>query len=174
VSDLLQQLDDAKANVARLEREVARAHCSEVGHDLKHIGGRNAGCLNRDCACSVPVHECSKCGGCDYGDNEEADQVRAQCPNRDHIHIVGIALRLPDGRIVSAREPARHSHVIAMLGKAHESAETIANSEQGFIDDHGRFLNRADALTLARSTGQMKPRQPGHYDGPELYSEDLW
>lgn len=174
MSDLLQQIDNAKANVARLEREVARAHCSQVGHDLKHIGGRNAGCRNKDCSCSVPVHECTKCGGCDYGDNAEAEQVRAQCPVRDHIHIVAVALKLPDGRIVSAREPARHDKVIAMLAASRESAEVIANSEQGFVDDHGRFLNRLDALTLARSTGQMKPRQAGQYDGPELYSEDLW
>lgn len=50
----------------------------EGGHDMKHIGGCNAGC-HKDCCCSVPVHTCSRCGDSDYGDNAEADQVRADC-----------------------------------------------------------------------------------------------
>lgn len=50
----------------------------EKGCDMKHIGGCNAACHD-DCACSVPVHTCSRCGDCDYGDNAEAKQVRADC-----------------------------------------------------------------------------------------------
>lgn len=55
----------------------------ERGHDWQHKGGCNAACeLNGDCCCSVPVHECSRCRDCDYGDNEEAHQVRAECRER--------------------------------------------------------------------------------------------
>jgi hypothetical protein len=50
----------------------------EAGHDYISIGGCNAGC-HEDCACSVPVQECSRCGDCDYGDNADAAQVRADC-----------------------------------------------------------------------------------------------
>jgi hypothetical protein len=35
--------------------------------------------MDRDCSCSVPVHECAVCGDCDYGDNPEADQTVRRC-----------------------------------------------------------------------------------------------
>lgn len=50
----------------------------EQGHDWVFLGGCNAGC-DKDCACSVPVHECSRCGDCDYGQNDEAKDVRSNC-----------------------------------------------------------------------------------------------
>jgi hypothetical protein len=51
----------------------------ERGHDWKSVGGCNAGCDRFFCFCSVPVNECRRCGDCDYGENEEADKVRASC-----------------------------------------------------------------------------------------------
>lgn len=51
----------------------------EGGHDMKHIGGRNAGCHADYCCCSVPVFTCARCGACDYGDNDEARQVVTDC-----------------------------------------------------------------------------------------------
>lgn len=83
MSTLLEHLEAARAEVARLEREVAAGPCREVGHAWRLIGGCSAGC-DRDCRCSVPVHECAKCRDCDYGDNDEADKVREQCAER-HI-----------------------------------------------------------------------------------------
>lgn len=53
----------------------------ERGHDMQSIGGCNAGC-HEDCDCSVPVHTCTRCGDCDYGKNDEAEQVRADCALR--------------------------------------------------------------------------------------------
>lgn len=50
----------------------------EAGHDYVSMGGCNAGC-HHDCACSVPVHQCSRCGDCDYGDNREATDIRREC-----------------------------------------------------------------------------------------------
>lgn len=77
--DLAKQLDEARATVARLERIAAAATCVEMGkHDWKSLGGCNAGC-GSDCCCSVPVHVCSRCGDCDYGDNAWADDVRRKC-----------------------------------------------------------------------------------------------
>lgn len=72
------QLDAARAEVARLERYVATATCREVGCDMRHAGGCNAGCGD-DCCCSVPVHVCARCGDSDYGDNAEAIDRRAEC-----------------------------------------------------------------------------------------------
>lgn len=83
MNDLLVELEEAKREVARLERAVARSSCSEVGHRWKHIGGRNAGCDLADrCCCSVPVHECEVCGDCDYGESDEAIEVLRACTER--------------------------------------------------------------------------------------------
>ncbi len=50
----------------------------EGGHDMQSIGGCNAGCHDL-CGCSVPVHTCTRCGACDYGENEEAKEIRSDC-----------------------------------------------------------------------------------------------
>lgn len=73
-----ERLDDLRAEVKRLERQIASAPCAEVGHDWRSLGGCNAGC-GEGCGCSVPVNECRRCGDCDYGENEEAAEVRKLC-----------------------------------------------------------------------------------------------
>ncbi len=74
---LAEQLEMARAELARLERMAVAATCAEVGHRWVCLGGANCGCEGG--SCSVPVHECSSCHDCDYGDNAEADEVRARC-----------------------------------------------------------------------------------------------
>lgn len=66
--------------MGRLLEALLVPTCAEVGHHWKHLGGCNAGCdLDRDCTCSIPVHECRRCGDCDYGENREGRRVRADC-----------------------------------------------------------------------------------------------
>ena len=79
--NLTAQLEAARAEVSRIEREVAQGPCREYGHTWELLGGCNAGCCN-DCACSVPVNHCVKCGDCDYGENDDATIVRADCEER--------------------------------------------------------------------------------------------
>ena len=79
--DLLEKLEKAKAQVFAVECEIKDALCSDVGHDWVSHGGANAGC-DRDCRCSVPVHRCSKCGDFDYGENDDAVQIRKECAER--------------------------------------------------------------------------------------------
>jgi hypothetical protein len=75
---LAEQLEIARAEVTRLERQAAAATCAELGrHDWQSTGGCNCGC--EDGICSVPVNHCTRCGDCDYGDNEEARDVRRHC-----------------------------------------------------------------------------------------------
>lgn len=50
----------------------------QVGHKWRSIGGCNAGCHDL-CGCSVPVNKCEVCGDCDYGANEDATKIRADC-----------------------------------------------------------------------------------------------
>lgn len=72
------ELAEAEARAEHLRRRIGAEGCATAGHDWKHIGGCNAGC-DRDCGCSVPVHECAVCGDCDYGDNHWADETRDSC-----------------------------------------------------------------------------------------------
>lgn len=79
MGDLAQQIDEAKANLERLERQASAATCAELGrHDWQSIGGCNAGC-GKDCSCSIQVLECARCKDCDYGENNEATAVRLYC-----------------------------------------------------------------------------------------------
>jgi hypothetical protein len=67
----------------QLDRLIAEARvlaggdhpCKILGHKWVFDGGANCGCGQ----CSVPVHRCEACGDYDYGDNEDADNVRAEC-----------------------------------------------------------------------------------------------
>jgi len=78
VATLAEELAKAEARVQALKTAINQGPCLEYGHDWNSIGGACAGCSN-DCCCSVPVNVCSKCGDCDYGDNQEADQIKAEC-----------------------------------------------------------------------------------------------
>ena len=80
--NLKDELEKIEAEAARLRRQIAAAPCREQGHNWTFHGGANAGC-GPDCTCSVPVNVCSKCGDCDYGQNEEADEVRTSCAAKD-------------------------------------------------------------------------------------------
>lgn len=76
---LMDRLAAAEAEVNRLKRQIGGATCAEIGaHDWRFIGGRNAYCSG-ECACSVPVHECSRCGDCDYGENPDAAEIISEC-----------------------------------------------------------------------------------------------
>jgi hypothetical protein len=82
VTDLARQIDEARANLERLERQASAATCAELGrHDWQSLGGCNAGCED-GCCCSVPVHKCARCGDCDYGENDWAIEVRRECAER--------------------------------------------------------------------------------------------
>lgn len=77
---LQDRLTRAEAEAASIRRQIATAACHEIGaHDWRLIGGVNANCEDSDCACSAPIHECRRCGACDYGDNPEAHEVRKYC-----------------------------------------------------------------------------------------------
>lgn len=88
MGELARRLEDARAEVIRLEREAAFATCVELGHDWRSHGGANAGCGDA-CCCSVPVNVCARCGDSDYGKNSDADDVRQDCFDR------GISAAIP-------------------------------------------------------------------------------
>jgi hypothetical protein len=94
--------------------------------------------------------------------------------------IAQAAIRHPDGMIYSVSQPGRHHHVEHLVKRLKKDGYR-GSSGQGFITTHGRFVNRRDAFVIAVREGQLTKRlerlaaEPGkHYDGPELYSEDMW
>lgn len=78
------------------------------------------------------------------------------------------------GKVYSLPSPNRHHHVLysGMMDAKVDGERDV----QGFVDDTGRFLNRAEAYVIAKGSGQLdrSKHPPGHYDGTDLYSEDLW
>lgn len=86
MTDALERLAEAEAEVARIKREIANGPCRQYGHSWKLLGGRNAGC-GKDCRCSVSVYSCKKCGDSDYGDNAEASLVIAECGERRALQV---------------------------------------------------------------------------------------
>lgn len=79
---LRDDLAAAEARADAIRRKIAaETSCAVRGHRWKHIGGMNACCDwgGGGCHCSIPVHECTDCGDCDYGENAEADDIKRQC-----------------------------------------------------------------------------------------------
>lgn len=92
MGNLARQIEEAKANLSQLEQAAKHASCRELGHDWHSIGGKNAGCGHPGCSCSVPVMECRRCGDCDYGDNEDAEQTIKECADRHEIELEHAAM----------------------------------------------------------------------------------
>lgn len=83
--------------------------------------------------------------------------------------IVCAANRFPDGLVIAS---PRHLDAIALstaasLGRSLNHPEL----EQGFLDQFCNFYNRTDAMTIARTNGQLIP---GAVVLEELYSENLY
>lgn len=77
------------------KRDILYVNCQDGLHVWQSVGGANAGC-GRDCACSVPVNECTVCRDSDYGKNAAADEVRAEC--RKDMESMKLSQRLQDLR----------------------------------------------------------------------------
>lgn len=79
--------------------------------------------------------------------------------------IKAAAIRYPQGDILTAR---RHYLIIAKA--AGYGVKTGGDCIQGFVTTTGKFVDRRQAMQIAKTLGQM----PKDHKKPELYSEDLW
>jgi hypothetical protein len=81
--------------------------------------------------------------------------------------------------------PARHHDILRQINGLYDPEErpfhTYEAETQGFIDDKGKFYNRADAFKHCIEVGQPLARRQlllkenkNIYNGEDLYSEDLW
>ena len=101
-----------------------------------------------------------------FGNKVTPDPVREALENPQQITHVAIKYA---NKVFSLPAPNRHHDVIRMI-------DGISGPDvQGFLDANGVFLNRKQAFEVATQTGQIKrPDTSGTYQGPELFSEDLW
>jgi hypothetical protein len=81
---------------------------------------------------------------------------------------------LLDGNVYSLPRPARHDKVLRSLypkWKLALDSGRPTRRVQGFITTKGRFVDREEAMVIAKREGQLivEPR----YDD-KLFSEDLW
>jgi hypothetical protein len=84
--------------------------------------------------------------------------------------IVCAAIVNDEGIIIpSPRHFDRTCH--ALLEEADLSGRNC-NWVQGFIDQHGKFHNRKEALIIAKTNNQIT--RPSEYETDELYSENLY
>lgn len=88
--------------------------------------------------------------------------------------IVAAAIKIADV-VCYIPAPHRHHHIIHSLSKSFNGRTDKGYNEevQGFITSNGVFMDRKEAYKHACLCGQLN-RQPGGYNGDELYSEDLW
>ncbi len=78
-------------------------------------------------------------------------------------------------KVFSLPKPNRHHHILhsGMMGE--RTYDDEEKEIQGFVDDQGNFLTREEAFKIATESGQINRRKDlGTYDGPLLFSEDLW
>jgi hypothetical protein len=85
--------------------------------------------------------------------------------------IVSAAIITTDGVIHSLPPPARHHHILQSA-----SVTTILSENQGFLTSEGLFVGRTVAMQIAREAGQLIRDETAlkKYQGPLLFSEDLW
>ena len=84
--------------------------------------------------------------------------------------VVCAALLNKDGRIVCG--PRHFDQTMLVQIKERPGVNTWRDAEQGFIDQHGIFLNREEAWGIAERNGQIL-RRVGSYI-PSLFSENLY
>lgn len=70
---------------------------------------------------------------------------------------------LEDDDIYSIEIGRRHNDIMARFGK-----KVLDVKQQGFYTSYGRFVDRKEALDIAKKAGQVET------DNETLYSEDLY
>ena len=87
--------------------------------------------------------------------------------------IVASANRYSNGlTLVGVRHWDEHMHTQALCYRENGILPNDKDPEQGFLDNHGNFLNRRQALIVAKAANQIVKRVGG--DEQELYSENLY
>ena len=87
--------------------------------------------------------------------------------------VVGVALLLPSGALLTRSLPHRHHHLIQDLHQLNPEA-SMEHVAQGFLLSDGTYASRKRAWDVAKAAGQLMARAPTDKRGGTLYSEDVW
>ncbi len=88
--------------------------------------------------------------------------------------ITAAAMRTEDGTVMALAPPARHNDVMRWMIDRGLGSDGIAMSDQGFVTNHGRWVDRFEALAIAKEAGQVVEHRRLVPGLAELFSEDLW
>ncbi len=90
-----------------------------------------------------------------------------------NLKVVAAACLDTNNRVWSVPKPARHHDVLYYMTVC-GAKEKDGPDSQGFKLSDGTYVDRLAAYTIAKKAYQLKERMPGEYNGPELFSEDVW
>lgn len=90
----------------------------------------------------------------------------------DRPVIIRSAIKAKEGdKIFHLPRPKRHHHI---LHQFHPDV-SVHPDDQGFLTSEMKWVDRQTAFTIAKAANQIISRPDGRiYDGPDLFSEDLW
>lgn len=94
-------------------------------------------------------------------------QVREEIIALTGPQITHVAIKY-NNELYSLPAPNRHPDVIRKMKGVYGPHQC------GFLTEEGKYLNRKDAMKLAKTNGQVKKGSPYWDSETELYSEDLW
>jgi len=99
------------------------------------------------------------------------EQEETVQPDASQRRVVCAAIRSKRGHILCG--PRHYDSIMQQLLEfGVRNLADWAKAEDGFVDQHGKWMNRYEALTVARAAGQILHRCPG--DERELFSENLY
>lgn len=84
-------------------------------------------------------------------------------PKSYNYQTLGQYTQIPDD-IYSIEIGRRHNDILVRFGESH-----LDVTQQGFYTSYGRFVNREEALKIAKEAGQVKET-----NSKRLFSEDLY
>lgn len=102
--------------------------------------------------------------------------------NNQIEYIICAAIHYPDIPVKLKHNPNNIQTGVVLCGRRHHNIIELASisiprlltltSIQGFITSHNRFVDRIEALNIAKQADQIV--DTGQIKGSQLYSEDLY
>jgi hypothetical protein len=94
------------------------------------------------------------------------------CNSTSEEYILGVAAYDEASGLVWFSYPkARHHNLLHLMAEYGYSEAQVANVKQGFLTTKGRYVDREQALAIAKTANQLiKKTDPPH----KLFSEDLF
>jgi len=159
--------NDTRTSDPRAIAEAVASKCNTCGAPREYIGKRRWRCPTYDCPGIVdwladpPAPR-----------TNDAPAEAARCPGlRERARLTHVAVRDTEGQVWSLPRPYRHHHVLKVMYDHGAKQREDNHENQGFLDAHGHYLTRKQALVNAHAHHQLIG---GKTIASILTSEDLW